>query len=208
MKPTDWLVELLGTRFPAAADSRRLRRLIAEGVVSWGAGAYGVPRVVTFRGCDSRLRVGPYASITSGATVLLGGNHPTSWVSLYPFRARFGLSGAYQDGMPSSKGDVIIGPDAWIGFEALILSGVKVGVGALVAARAVVVKDVPDYAIVAGNPATVLRHRFPEETRRRLLASRWWELPPEQLTPLVPLLSSNDIDAFLARLEGRAATPP
>ena len=208
MNPTDWLIELFGTRLPAAADSRRLRRLIAEGVVTWGTGAYGVPRVVTFRGCDSRLRVGPYASITSGATVLLGGNHPTGWVSLYPFRARLGLPGAYEDGMPSSKGDVTIGPDAWIGFEALILSGVRIGVGALVAARAVVVKDVPDYAIVAGNPATVLRHRFSEETRRRLLASRWWELPTEQLARLVPFLSSNDAEAFLARAEGRVAVPP
>ncbi len=200
-KLADWLVELLGARLAAAAQSRRLRQLTAQGLVSFGVGVYGVPRVLTFRGCEARLRVGNYSSITTGATVILGGNHPTSWVSLYPFRARFGLEGAYADGMPTTRGDVEIGPDCWIGHDALILSGVRIGIGAVVGARAVVSRDVPDFAVVAGNPAVVVKYRFPEDIRQRLAATRWWELPRERLVQLVPLLSAGDAPAFLAALE-------
>lgn len=193
----DWLINIFGSRMQDAALARRLRALVRSGTVHLGEGVYGIPRVVTFRGNNSRLMVGAYASLTTGSTILLGGNHPTSWVSLYPFRARMALTGAYEDGMPSTKGDVIISADAWIGYDSLILSGVTVGVGAVVAARSVVTRSVPDYAIVAGNPAKVVRYRFSREVRDRLLSSRWWDFPAEVLKDFVPLLSSDDHEAFL-----------
>jgi virginiamycin A acetyltransferase len=197
----DRLLVLLFDELPRAVAARRLRSLVARGVVSLGEGTYGIPRVLTFRGNAARLVVGPYVSITSGATILLGGNHPTPWVSLYPFRARLSLPGAYSDGMPETRGDVIIEADAWIGHEALIMSGVRIGVGAAVAARAVVTRSVPDFAVVAGNPAQIVKFRFPEDVRMRILATRWWEMPREQLVGLVPLLSSGEIQEFLRKFE-------
>lgn len=203
MSLTDWLIDLFGGRLPQAAEARRFRRLIKRGIVSVGIGSYGIPRVLTFDGCQSRLTIGPYVSITTGATIVLGGNHPTSWAALYPFRARFQLPGAYADGMPESKGDVEICADSWIGFDAVIMSGVRVGTGAVVAARSVVTKAVPDYALVAGCPAAVMKFRFDEATRERLLATRWWELPRAELEALVPSLSSPDVRAFLDNFERR-----
>lgn len=197
----DWLIEFFGYRLPRAAEARQFRALIEQGVVTVGPGTYGIPRVLTFRGCASRLIIGPYVSITTGATVLLGGNHPTSWASLYPFRARFDLDGAYADGMPYSKGDVIVGADAWIGHDALIMSGVSIGTGAIIAARSVVTQSVPEYAVVAGNPARIVKYRFDEETRARLVATRWWELPRGRLELLIPLLSSPDVGLLLSELE-------
>lgn len=197
----DWILETFGPRWAQAADRRRLQTLVQQGVVSIGVGSYGIPKVLTFRGCSAKLFIGPYVSITSGATVLLGGNHPQSWTSLYPFRARFELSGAYADGMPSAKGDVHIGPDAWIGHEALIMSGACIGTGAIVAARAVVTGVVPDYAIVAGNPARLIRYRFDEQIRSRLLATKWWELPRAEIETFVPQLSSLEVNLFLDEFE-------
>lgn len=207
MKLSDWLLQFVASRLPDAAASSRLRGLIAQGVVSFGEGSYGTPRVLTFRGSEARLVVGPYVSITTGATIVLGGNHPTSWVSLYPFRARLNLPGAYTDGMPKTRGDVVIGADAWIGHEALIMSGVHIGVGAVVAARAVVSESVPDFAVVAGSPARVVKFRFPEDVRRRLLATRWWDLPREKVLDLVPLLSSGDVLQFLEIFERQGSAP-
>ncbi|HET8870133.1 MAG TPA: acetyltransferase, partial [Aquabacterium sp.] len=75
-----------------------------------------------------------------------------------------------------TQGEVHISPDAWIGVDAVILRGVKIGIGAVVAANAVVTKDVPDFAVVGGVPARFIKFRFPEKFQRAVLASRWWEL--------------------------------
>jgi virginiamycin A acetyltransferase len=197
----DWAIELLGSRLRQAADARRMRKLVSAGVASFGVGTYGVPHIATFRGCAARLVVGNYVSIASGATFILGGDHPSSWVSMYPFRAKFDLPGAFEDGMPCDKGDIEICADAWIGHEALILSGVRIGVGAVVAARAVVTRSVPDFAIVAGNPARIVRYRFDEQIRGRLAKSCWWMLSRSELVPLVPQLSSPDVAAFLEHVD-------
>jgi hypothetical protein len=131
--------------------------------------------------------------------VFLGGEHRYDWVSTYPFRIRFELEGAYEDGLPASKGDVTIGNDVWIGAHATILSGVTIGDGAVVGAGAVVAKDVPPFGIVVGNPARLLRYRFSDEQRAALLRIRWWEWPDEKVMASVEELSCADLSAFIDR---------
>ncbi len=164
-----------------------------------GRGSYGGLSVLEF-GEGTILRVGAFCSFAAGVQVFLGGEHRTDWVSTYPFSA---LDRRFRDlkGHPRSRGDVVIGNDVWIGREAMIMSGVKIGDGAIVGARAVVAKDVPPYTIVAGNPATIRRERFPPHTVRRLLEASWWDWPIEKIDELVPLLMSDRIDEFLQAAE-------
>jgi virginiamycin A acetyltransferase len=137
--------------------------------------------------------------------ILLGGNHRLDFVSTYPFSApelasiwpEAPATRAYQYG----NGDVRIGHDVWLGSGCMILSGVTIGTGAVVAARAVVTRDVPAYAVVGGNPAKPIRSRFDESNITRLLATQWWDLPRARIVPLIPLLQGADVEAFLAALE-------
>lgn len=122
-------------------------------------------------------------------------------MSLYPFRIRWRLADAYRDGMATTHGEVVIGSDVWIGTEALILSEVTIGHGAVVAARAVVTRDIPPYALAGGVPARVIRYRHSPEHIRRLLALAWWEWPEEQIREAVPWLSSDRVEEFLQRFE-------
>lgn len=152
-----------------------------------------------------RLRIGRFCSIASGATFILnGGNHLTDTVATYPF-AIFGSG--WEHAMPVSwpnRGDITVGNDVWIGFEATLLPGVKVGNGAVIAAKSVVAADVPDYAIVAGNPARVVRYRHPEGDIVRLLALRWWDWPIERITAHVRTIALGSVDELIeaARAEG------
>jgi hypothetical protein len=124
-------------------------------------------------------------------------------VTAYPFTS-FHPNARDIPGSPFGKGDVVIGSDCWIGAGSAILSGVTIGDGAVVAARAVVAKNVPPYAVVAGNPAKVVRFRFGNETIARLLDVRWWNLPRSVVDHLVPLLSSSDLESFLSAAEEAA----
>ena len=130
-------------------------------------------------------------------TIVLGGEHHPEWVTTSPLRVLNDLPGAWQDGHPGTKGDVTIGNDVWIGVGVTILSGVAIGDGAVIGAAAVVSSDVPPYAVVAGNPARVLRHRFPEATRAALLRIAWWDWPRERVLGAVDALCSPDVDAFV-----------
>ncbi|MBM3208649.1 MAG: CatB-related O-acetyltransferase, partial [Chlamydiae bacterium] len=94
------------------------------------------------------------------------------------------------------KGDIIVGNDVWLGYDCLIRNGVTIGNGAIVAARSVVVKDVPSYAIVAGNPAKVVKMRFDKETIDRLEKIAWWDWDVEKITKNLKLISHLDIDAL------------
>jgi acetyltransferase-like isoleucine patch superfamily enzyme len=157
-----------------------------------GEFSYGRPKV-RFPESGASLTIGRYCSIADKVEILLGGNHRTDWVTTYPFSALRPLwpkapkSRAYH----ATGGDVTIGSDVWLGSGAIILSGVTIGHGAVVAAHALVAKDVPPYAIVGGNPARLIRHRFDEATVTGLLETAWWELPPEQVATLIPLLQSE-----------------
>lgn len=153
-----------------------------------------------FEFTGDRLIIGKFCMIASGVEFIMNGaNHLHNAISSYPF-AVFG--NGWEHAMEGKsypyKGDTIIGNDVWLGYKSTILAGVKIGDGAIVGTGALVTKDVPPYAIVGGNPARILRYRFPEEQIARLLELRWWDWPAERITESVHLLTGNDVDALLS----------
>ena len=146
-----------------------------------------------------KLIIGSFCSIGSGATFIMAGNqgHRSDWISTFPF---FWMSdvpafaGAENGYKPA--GDTVIGNDVWIGSEAIIMSGVTIGDGAVIGARALVTKDVEPYAIVGGNPAKIIRKRFKDSDIVRLLELRWWDWSDEELRDAMPILSSGDVSTL------------
>lgn len=174
------------------------REAVACGRATVGAHTYGDFRVRVGRGERARLTIGDYCSIGVGVQFAVGGNHRPDWVSTYPFRVLWSLPGAWTDGHPRPEQDIVVGNDVWIGTESLILPGITIGDGAVVASRAVVARDVAPYAIVGGVPAREIRRRFDAEQIEALLAVRWWEWPEEKVRAHVDLLSSPDVDGLIA----------
>lgn len=170
--------------------------------LTMGRHSYGEPLIPTYPGDESRVRIGAFSSVALDVVIGDGGNHRIDWVSTFPFRAIFGLEGAYADGHPQSRGDVQIGNDVWIGRGARILSGITIGDGAVVGGYSVVTKDVRPYAIVAGNPAREVRRRFSDEQVEALQAIAWWEWPLERILESVPWLCSANVDAFISEHGG------
>lgn len=164
-----------------------------------GRGTYGDLQVSSW-GEGASLSIGAYTSIASGVRVFLGGEHRTEWTSTYPFNVLWASAQQYT-GHPKTKGNVDIGNDVWIGTEALILSGVTVGNGAVIAARSVVSRDVPPYAIVAGNPARVVKYRFDAPVIARLLVLQWWNWDEARIEKAMAHILSPDVVAFLALAE-------
>ncbi|WP_353953328.1 CatB-related O-acetyltransferase [Knoellia sp. S7-12] len=148
------------------------------------------------------LRIGSFCSIAARVQIFLGGEHRVDWVTTYPF-SLFWPSARTIEGHPRRRGDVVIGNDVWLGSDAIILSGVRIGDGAVVGAGAVVRMDVPPYAVVAGNPARLVRMRFSEDVVQRLLELQWWNWPDRVVEEYLPLMLSTDIDAFLSAAEAR-----
>lgn len=192
---------------------RRLRKLPAllrggarfhlhyQGKYSMGLGSYGLPVVHDWNE-GSTLNIGSYCSISTNVQIFLGGNHHSEWVSTYPFPAMLpGLENIPDYGF--SHGDVVIGSDVWLCSNCIILSGVTVGHGAIVAAGSVVTSDVEPYAVVGGNPARHLRWRFTPEIRAALLKSAWWHWPEDEVCHIAALLCSKEIDGFLAYVSQR-----
>lgn len=144
-----------------------------------GKGTYGKINVKNERK-DCRVKIGNYCSIADDVMFLAAFDHEINRISTYPFRQMYGLaSKEYRDAI--SKGDIIVDDDVWIGYRATILSGVHIGQGAIVAAGAVVTKDVPPYAIVGGVPAKVIRYRFDEGMIRELLKVDFSKLTKEMI---------------------------
>jgi virginiamycin A acetyltransferase len=102
------------------------------------------------------------------------------------------------------RGDTVVGNDVWLGYQSLVMPGVRIGDGAVVAARSVVAGDVPPYAVVAGNPARVVRHRFPADRVRRLLDIAWWHWPPEVVSEHLDQIMSASVDGLAAVAAERA----
>lgn len=171
-----------------------------------GTGTYGIPEVFEF-GDKTILRIGSYTSIAGGVRILLGGEHRTDWLTTYPFPAMMSGLEDIKDYAPS-KGDVVIGSDCWICADAMILSGVTIGHGAIVAAGAVVTRDVAPFAVVGGNPGKFIRWRFDEEVRQRLLDAAWWDWPMEEVKSVARMLSGSDMAAFLTYIDSRKTTAP
>jgi len=136
-------------------------------LVHVGEKTYGPLEVFSWGQDGEGLRIGRYVSISQGVKFLLGGNHAIDAYTTYPVRAR--LLGSVADSR--TKGQITVEDDVWIGMDALILSGVTIGRGAVVGARAVVSRDVPPLAVVVGNPARVVKYRFSGELADSILAT-------------------------------------
>lgn len=168
---------------------------------SMGINCYGVPSI-KHKHKDANLTIGNYCSIAKNVEIYLGGNHRVDWVTTYPF-PRYFKELAHIPGCAATRGNVEIGSDVWLCQNVTILSGVKIGHGAVVANGAIVTKDVPPYAIVGGNPAKLIRWRFDEETRKALLKSAWWDWPEDEVLKAAPLLCSDNIADFLRYTDSR-----
>jgi acetyltransferase-like isoleucine patch superfamily enzyme len=149
--------------------------------ISIGIRTYGVHQdtVLLYKKNDY-VKIGKYCSIAPAVKIIASGEHNSKAVSTYPFYAYVLNKGPEKDTF--SRGHVIIGNDVWIGYGATILSGVTVGDGAVIAAHAVVTKDVPHYAIVGGVPAKIIEHRFSPDIIQSLLEIKWWEWSLEKVT--------------------------
>ncbi|WP_312958894.1 CatB-related O-acetyltransferase [Stutzerimonas nitrititolerans] len=160
-----------------------------------GSGSYGVPIVHDWHE-GATLEIGCYTSIAEQVEIFLGGHHRSDWITTFPFPAMIKEAQHIPD-YAVSRGDVVIGSDVWLCTNSIILSGVTVGHGAVVAAGAVVSRDVAPYSIVAGNPARHIRWRFDPEIRAALLQAAWWEWPEQEVHNISPLLCSDRLKVFL-----------
>ena len=155
--------------------------------------------VETAPGEGEPIQVGRYCSLNDHAYAFLGGNHAIRDVSTFHFHRVMGLDGPLEE--PRTNGPIRIGNDVWVGWEAVLMSGVTIGDGAVVSARAVVTRDVEPYEIVGGVPAGHIGWRFDEPTRAALLRIRWWECPVETVVSRVAELQSEDVAGFVARYD-------
>lgn len=156
-----------------------------------------------------RLVIGKFCQIASGTKFIMGpANHRLCSATPYPFNV---FGGAWTENTPPHmeqlprKGDTVVGNDVWIGRESVILPGVKIGDGAIIAACSVVAKDVPAYTVSGGNPARFIKERFDSELKDLLLRFRWWDLPAGQLVDFLPLLCDPDLEKVKRTLREKLA---
>lgn len=136
-----------------------------------------------------KLIIGNYVCIASSVVILMGGNHNHNydWITPYPFAEQ--IKSSYKP-----KGDTIIGNDVWIGMQAMIMPGVKIGDGAVIASRSVVTKDVEPYTVVGGNPAKFIKKRFSDDNIKKLQEINWFNWDRSEIEKITHILSSNSID--------------
>ena len=145
-----------------------------------------------------KLIIGKFCSIASGTKFIMGpANHSISSVTTYPFHV---FGGLWEEKTPPHlsqlpfKGDIVVGNDVWFGRECVIMPGVKIGDGAIIAAYSIVTKDVSPYSVVGGNPAKLIKKRFDDQLIEALLTLQWWNLPSDELLNLLPLLCNPDLE--------------
>ncbi len=152
---------------------------------------------------QDRLIIGKYCSIACGAKFLFtSANHTMKSLSTYPFPLFFeewNLEPKDIQTAWDNKGDIVIGNDVWIGYEAVILSGVHIGDGAIIAARAVVTKNVPPYTIVGGVPAKEIRKRFDDKTIHRLQDLQWWNWAHDKVQHSLSFIMNGEVDKLESR---------
>jgi virginiamycin A acetyltransferase len=169
--------------------------------ITVGDFTYGIPKIyfdkATFGKTKiTKLTIGKFCSIAPfRVKVLLGGEHDIFRTSTYPLGFIFNDEKSSK-GLQKSKGDVYIGNDVWIGIDATIMSGVKIGDGAVIGTNSVVRKNVPPYAIVMGNPASIVGFRFSEEKIKKFLKIKWWDWNINEIKKATPLISSNKYEEF------------
>jgi virginiamycin A acetyltransferase len=148
-----------------------------------------------------KLIIGKFCALARGTKFIMNGaNHKTSGISTFPFQI---FGNGWEKVTPQSgdlpyKGDTIVGNDVWIGFDCLVMPGVKIGNGSIISSRSVVVSDVPPYTVVGGNPAKVIKKRFSEEDVLTLEDIAWWNWPIEIISKHLTAIVSADIGALQA----------
>ena len=149
---------------------------------------------------QDRLVIGKFCSIACGAKFLFNSaNHSLGSLSTYTFPLFYEEWGLDKNTVGSAwdnKGDIVIGNDVWIGYEAVILAGVHIGDGAIIGTRAVVTKDVAPYTIVGGVPAKEIHKRFDEKTITQLREISWWDWPFAKIQQALPLIQSGDVEGL------------
>jgi acetyltransferase-like isoleucine patch superfamily enzyme len=173
---------------------------------SIGTASYGMPIVHSHHG-GTTLKIGAYCSIASNVQIFLGGQHRIDWISSYPFPFFFQMDASYKEECltADSRGDVIIGSDVWLCANCTILSGVTIGHGAVIASGTLVSRDVEPYAVMAGNPAKIIKWRFDEPMRKALLESAWWDWPEVEINKVMNKLCSGNLNDFLNYIKLRNA---
>lgn len=163
-----------------------------------GRGTYGLIDIVDYGNTPYRVKIGNYCSIAEKVVFLLSGEHNIKAISTFPFVEKF----CGEKRVAESKGDIIIEDDVWIGYGTIVLSGVRIGKGAIVAAGSVVTKDIPAYAIVGGVPARIIKYRFPEEIRALLNDLDYSKISPEIVYKLaVDLEKEANLDSIEKLIE-------
>lgn len=154
---------------------------------------------------DDELIIGKFCAIGANTKFIMGAaNHSVSTVSTYPFSlfgGKWAKAARSTYDLTPHKGNTIIGNDVWIGRRSVIMPGVKIGDGAIIAASAVVTKDVPPYTVVGGNPAEFIRRRFNDRLTAMLLELKWWDFKPDDLIKVLPVLTDPDLEKVEREVE-------
>ena len=197
-------------------NANRVSWFVTGKKIRIGAFSYGTPKVLMYTD-KYGLVIGKFCSIAFNVQILVDMNHLTHWISTYPFgemvnglpRLSLGEPGGKgagdivigNDVEPGGKGagDMVIGNDVWIGQDVLIVPGVQIGDGAVIAAGSVVTKNVRDYEVVGGNPARHIRNRFTDKQISELKSIKWWDWPPDKIKANYQLLQSSNIDEFIEK---------
>ena len=149
-----------------------------------------------------KLIIGKFCSIACGTKFLFNcANHTLKSLSTYTFPLFYEEWELEKSNITTAwdnKGDIVIGNDVWIGYEAVIMAGVHIGDGAIIAARAVVTKDVPPYTIVGGTPAKEIRKRFDAEVIQQLLMLKWWDWSTDEIRQCLPYIAEGKLNELLA----------
>ncbi|KDN88188.1 CatB-related O-acetyltransferase [Kitasatospora cheerisanensis] len=168
-------------------------------------------RNVLYHYGPEKLVIGRFCALAEGVRFLMNGaNHRMDGPSTFPFPIMGGSWADHFDlitGLPG-RGDTVVGNDVWLGHGVTVMAGVRIGHGAIVAAGSVVVQDVPDYGVVGGNPARLLRRRHSDADIDRLLALAWWDWPLPHLTAHLRTVMSGTVDDLEAAAPGRRPVPP
>lgn len=150
---------------------------------------------------NDKLIIGKFCSIACKAKFLMtSGNHTMKSLSTYTFPIfyeEWGLDTRHITDAWDNRGDIVIGNDVWIGYDAVIMSGVEIGDGAIIGSRAVVTRDVPPYTVVGGVPSRAIKKRFSDDKISELLIIKWWDWPYEKIQANIPYIQSGDIDKLI-----------
>lgn len=180
-------------RLPGSGFEGHCQPECGIGTLTVGFGTYGRPIIINSVPTDS-VSIGKFCSISAGVKIFGGGEHDTNRVSTYPFRTI--LTDPEVNCDVQTKGPTIIGNEVWIGTDALVLSGVTIGDGAVIGARALVCSEVAPYTVVGGNPAKIIRRRFSDLQITELLKIRWWDWDARKIEENVDWFY-KPVDAFI-----------